>query len=188
MKHYDFRTPDRVDRGLLRTLHNLHVDFARRVCRPEPLHTGARSDRGEAAWSGINSPVRELLARLDESHVLEHLARRAVARSLDRDIQPRCSIRSSTACWRRQFGGPTTRRPPTEIELRLAGRIGEILCEKLRHAWDSVADLRPKLLRIRSHPRAVQAAPSDDGAIVVRFGISLGQRRGMMRLACRENA
>jgi flagellar motor switch protein FliM len=38
------------------------------------------------------------------------------------------------------------------------------------------------LLRIESHPRAVQAVPSDDTAIVVRFGVSLGQRRGMMRL------
>jgi flagellar motor switch protein FliM len=181
VKHYDFRNPIAVDRGLLRTLHNLHVDFAREFA--VSLSTLVRNPI-EVKLLGVEQlSVREFLARLDNPTCLSILHAEPLPESWIVDIQPSVFYPIiDSMLGGGNSSGPTTRRPPTEIELCLAGRIGEILCEKLRHTWGNVADLRPKLLRIESHPRAVQAAPSDDGAIVVRLGVSLGQRRGMMRL------
>jgi flagellar motor switch protein FliM len=81
--------------------------------------------------------------------------------------------------------GSTTRRAPTDIELRLASRIFDLLCDQLRAAWRGIADLPLKLMRVECNPRAVKPAGADAGddlVVIVRFDVVLGQRRGMMRL------
>ncbi len=180
VKRYDFRSPMAVDAGLLRSLSDLHLGFARQFAAS--LSTLARSPI-ELKLLGVDQlSVREFLGRLDNPTCLSLLRAEPLAEPWIVDIQPAVFYPIIDG----MLGGGeatsvTTRRVPSEIELRLARRIGEILCEKLRDAWSKVADLRPRLLRIESRPRAVRAASPDDAATVVRFGVSLGQRRGMMR-------
>jgi flagellar motor switch protein FliM len=182
VRRYDFKGPPAVDPGLLPALHGLHLAFVGEFAAG--IATLARSAVDVKLLGVDQLSVRDFLARLDNPTCLSVLHAEPLPESWIVDIQPAvfypiidCMLGGGEL-----GGGPATRRAPSEIEIRLAGRIAEMLCEKLRRAWHDVADLRPKLLRIETRPRSVRTVSCDDGALVVRFGISLGQRHGLMRL------
>lgn len=74
------------------------------------------------------------------------------------------------------------RRPLTEIELRLAGRITQLLLRELRKAWEIVRPLELSVDRIESNPRLVQNFTADEPLARICFEISLGECGGPMTL------
>jgi flagellar motor switch protein FliM len=178
---YDFRNPKRISQGLLHALQNLHAAFARDFSTA--LSALVRNPIDVKLLGIDQTSLREFFVRLENPTCLCVLQAASLPEPWIVDIQPSV-LYPMIDC---MLGGAdpvavTTRRPPTEIELRLAGRIGELLCGELRRAWQGVADLPCTVLRIESNPRTMQAVSADDSATVVRFGLSLGPRRGIMRL------
>jgi flagellar motor switch protein FliM len=80
-----------------------------------------------------------------------------------------------------------TRRPPTEIEQRLAWRIMSVLVAELEGLWGDA-------LGVRFDPAPAESGPGDDGAslsgalpaneavVVMGFELGIGRLRGPMRL------
>ena len=77
---------------------------------------------------------------------------------------------------------PPPRRPPTDIELPLAGRIVRLFLKDLHEAWQGVLPLRFEVLQVGSHPRLLRVLPSDETVVLVSFALTIGNRQGMMRL------
>ncbi len=77
---------------------------------------------------------------------------------------------------------PPPRRPPTDIELPLAGRIVRLFLKDLHEAWRGVLPLRFEVLQVGSHPRLLRVLPSDETVVLVSFALTIGNRQGMMRL------
>ena len=87
----------------------------------------------------------------------------------------------------RMLGGgreddPAPRRPPSDIELPLAARVVRLFAEELCLAWQSVLPLTIEVLQVESHPRLLRVLPSDEMVALVSFRLTIGDRRGMMRL------
>jgi flagellar motor switch protein FliM len=182
VSRYDFKKPKHAAQGYLHNIHTLHTGFAHELA--DGLSALVRN-RVEVRLLGTDQiSLREFFARLDNPTCLSVLSMEALSTAWMVDIQPvvlypiiDCMLGGG-----QQSGPLITRRPPTDIELRLASHIGDLLCEELRRAWAPVADFRLKLQRIESNPRAMQMACVDDTAVMVRFGVSLGYRKGLMRL------
>ena len=77
---------------------------------------------------------------------------------------------------------PPPRRPPSDIELPLAGRIVRVFLKDLQEAWQGVLPLRFEVLQVGSHPRLLRVLPSDETVVLVSFALTIGNRQGMMRL------
>jgi flagellar motor switch protein FliM len=82
---------------------------------------------------------------------------------------------------------PILRRPLTDIELRLTGRVTSLFLEQLRRAWSDIVPLQLSVERVESDPHSVawvKSAPTHQqpACAVTRFEITLGQYRGAMNL------
>jgi flagellar motor switch protein FliM len=84
--------------------------------------------------------------------------------------------------------GPLARRPLTEIELRLVGRITDLFLAELRHAWENVLDINFKVVRVESNPQLVQIVPPNEVVVLISFELTQGDMRGMMNLCIPFNS
>src|SRR5207247_10340675 len=65
--------------------------------------------------------------------------------------------------------GPISRRPLTEIELRLVGRITGLFLQELKHAWEGVLPLKLSVDRVESNPQPVQIVPPNEVVGLISF-------------------
>jgi flagellar motor switch protein FliM len=84
--------------------------------------------------------------------------------------------------------GPPPRRPPSDIELPLAGRIVRVVLKELQDTWRSAVPLRFEALQVGSHPRLLRVLPADETVVLVSFAMTIGKRQGMMRLCLPSRA
>jgi flagellar motor switch protein FliM len=70
---------------------------------------------------------------------------------------------------------PVDRRPLTDIELRLAGRVQALFVAELESAWRRLADVRLVVDRVESEPAAAIGLP---GEAVVRLAFELVMKHG----------
>src|SRR6185436_4721863 len=84
--------------------------------------------------------------------------------------------------------GPVARRPLTEIELRLVGRLTGLFLQELKRAWEGVLPLKLSVERVESNPQLVQIVPPNEVVILISFELTLGELRGMINLCIPYNA
>jgi flagellar motor switch protein FliM len=83
---------------------------------------------------------------------------------------------------------PPPGRPLTEIELCLAARIVRLFLQECRSAWQKVLDLKLEVLQAESNPRLLRILPTEEPVVLIRFEVSIGELRGMMRLCLAARA
>ena len=169
-----------------RQLQSLHEGFAKSLATS--LGTLVRSDV-EVKLVGVEQiRLGEFLAGLDNPTCLNVLKAEPLPGNLLLEIQPSilCPILD------RMLGGgsssPSVRRPLTEIELRLVGRITNLLCAEMRRAWATITDLRFAVVRVESSGRALHADASHDAVVRMRFDLMFGDRHGRIHLCLPNKA
>ena len=79
--------------------------------------------------------------------------------------------------------GPIVRRPLTDIERRLLGRLAAIFFDAFRVAWRQYAVLSPEIIKIESNPKLSRCVPAADAVESVEFEVSMPFARGPIRMA-----
>lgn len=77
---------------------------------------------------------------------------------------------------------PITRRPLTEIELRLAARVTGAFLQALRSAWASVIELDLAVERVESQPRSAPIVTPHEAVVAIGFEVSIGGHAGLANL------
>lgn len=184
---YDFKRPERVGKEQMRALQSLHEGFGRnfgaslsallRTIVEVKLNSVDQLTYSEFVFSLENPSCFNLLraAPLDGNLVL--------------DINP--SILYPIID--RLLGGgkdtgPLARRPLTEIELRLVGRITDLFLDELKSAWENVVELQLSVDRVESNPQLVQIVPPNEVVVLISFELTIGDVRGMMNLCIPFNS
>src|SRR5262245_48559217 len=155
---YDFKRPERVGKEQMRALQTLHEGFGRNFavglsallrCMVEVKLTGA----DQLTYS-------EFIFSLENPTCFNVLRAEPLEGNLILDINPAIlyPIIDRLLGGGRE-AGPLARRPLTEIELRLVGRITDLFLAELRHAWENVLDLNLEVVRVESNPQLVQIVP-----------------------------
>src|SRR5687768_14119303 len=152
---YDFKRPERVGKEQMRALQTLHEGFGRNFavalsallrCMVEVKLTGA----DQLTYS-------EFIFSLENPTCFNVLAASPLEGNLILDINPAIlyPIIDRLLGGGRETG-PLARRPLTEIELRLVGRITDLFLAELRHAWENVLEINFEVVRVESNPQLVQ--------------------------------
>jgi flagellar motor switch protein FliM len=84
--------------------------------------------------------------------------------------------------------GFLSRRPLTEIELRIVSRITTLFLGELHHAWENVLELQLEVVRVESNPQLAQIVPPNEVVVVISFEVAMGDIRGMVNLCIPYNA
>jgi flagellar motor switch protein FliM len=184
---YDFKRPERVGKEQMRALQSLHEGFGRNF--GAALSALLRTIVEVKLTSVDQLTYSEFVFSLENPTCFNLLRAEPLEGNLILDINP--SILYPIID--RLLGGgkesaPPARRPLTEIELRLVGRITSLFLGEMRHAWENIIELKLSVDRVESNPQLVQIVPPNEVVVLISFELTLGDVRGMMNLCIPFNS
>jgi len=184
---YDFKRPERVGKEQMRALQSLHEGFSRNF--GASLSALLRNIVEVKLTSVDQITYSEFIFSLENPSCFNLLSAAPLDGNLILDINP--SILYPVID--RLLGGgketsATSRRPLTEIELRLVSRITNLFLSELRHAWEKVVPLELEVERVESNPQLVQIVSPNEVVVLISFELTIGDVRGMMNLCIPFNS
>lgn len=179
---YDFKRPERVGKDQMRAMHSLHEALARNF---GASMSGMLRTMIEVKLISVDQlTYSEFVFSLDNPSCFNVINPAPLVGSWILDISPALSY----AIVDRMLGGDPTptevvvRRPLTEIENRLIGRVVQVFLTQLQVAWENIVELAPAIESVESNPQLVQIVPPNEVVILVAFEVALGKNRGMLNL------
>lgn len=184
---YDFKRPERVGKEQMRALQTMHEGFGRNF--GARLSTMLRSIVDVKLTSVDQLTYGEFVFSLENPTCFNVLTADPLEGNLILDVNP--SILYPIID--RMLGGgkesnSSTRRPLTEIELRLVSRITNEYLEELKRAWSGVMPINFQVERVESNPQLVQIVPPNEVVVLISFELTLGELRGMLNLCIPFNS
>ncbi len=184
---YDFKRPERVGKEQMRALQSLHEGFGRNF--GAALSALLRSIIEVKLTSVDQLTYSEFVFSLENPTCFNLLRAEPLEGNLILDINPSILY----PIMDRLLGGgkdtgPVSRRPLTEIELRLVSRMTNLFLKELQHAWEGVLPLKLSVERVESNPQLVQIVPPNEVVVLISFELTLGELRGMINLCIPFNA
>jgi flagellar motor switch protein FliM len=184
---YDFKRPERVGKEQMRALQTMHEGFGRNF--------------GAALSALLRTIVEVKLTSVDQLTYSEFVFslenptcfNLVNAPPLEGQLILDINLSLLYPIIDRLLGGnsdqsPTIRRPLTEIELRLVGRITDLFLAEMKHAWENVLELELSVDRVESNPQLVQIVPPNEVVVLISFEITIGDVRGMANLCITFNS
>lgn len=183
---YDFKRPERVGKEQMRSLQTLHEGFSRNFAAS--LSAMLRSMVEVKLTSVDQLTYSEFVFSLDNPTCFNLIKAEPLEGHFILDLNPTILYPMID----RLLGGgreptPITRRPLSEIERRLVGRITALFLDELKKAWENVLALDLEVIRVESNPQLVQIVPPNEVVVLVSFELALGEIRGMANLCIPYN-
>ncbi|HWR82425.1 MAG TPA: flagellar motor switch protein FliM [Candidatus Deferrimicrobium sp.] len=177
---YDFRHPNRVSKDQIRTLENLHDNFA--------------GHYGSSLSAMMRSVVDVDLVSVDQitysefimSLVTPSCTYTVAAPPLDGvslvDYNPTLTFSFID----RIFGGNgkllETERELTGIERSVMGRLAEKLYRDLESAWSNIVKIHVEQKSLETNPQFIQIVPPGETVVVVSFQVKVFQSTGLLTI------
>ena len=178
---YDFKRPERVGKEQMRALQSLHEGFGRNF--GAALSAMLRTIVEVKLTSVDQLTYSEFVFSLENPTCFNLLRADPLEGNLILDINPSILYPMiDRLLGGGQDAGQVSRRPMTEIELRLVSRITALFLRELRVAWENVLELDLSVERVESNPQLVQIVPPNEVVVLVSFELTLGDIRGMTNL------
>ncbi len=184
---YDFKRPERVGKEQMRALQTMHEGFGRNF--GAGLSAMLRTIVEVKLTSVDQLTYSEFVFSLENPTCFNLVNASPLEGQLILDINPSILFPIID----RMLGGSTTgpppsRRPLTEIELRLVSRITSLFLNEMHHAWENVLDLKLEVDRVESNPQLVQIIPANEVVVLISFELTVGETRGMVNLCIPFNS
>ncbi|MGL4511549.1 MAG: flagellar motor switch protein FliM [Lacipirellulaceae bacterium] len=184
---YDFKRPERVGKEQMRALQTMHEGFGRNF--GAALSSLLRTIVDVKLTSVDQLTYSEFVFSLENPTCFNLINAKPLEGQLILDINPSLLF----PVINRLLGGtndatPPARRPLTEIELRLVGRITTLFLNEMTSAWENVLPLELSIDHVESNPQLVQIVPPNEVVVLISFELTLGEARGMMNLCIPFNA
>lgn len=183
---YDFKRPERVGQEQMRALQSLHEGFARSF---GASLSGLLRTMVEVKLTSVDQlTYSEFVFGLENPTCFNLLSAKPLDGHLILDINPSVLYPIID----RLLGGgqddsQQSRRPLTEIELRLVSRVTDRFLEELGNAWENVLHLDLAVDRVESNPQLVQVVPPSEVVVLILFELAVGGVRGMMNFCIPYN-
>ncbi|TWT74541.1 Flagellar motor switch protein FliM [Posidoniimonas polymericola] len=184
---YDFKRPERVGKDQMRALQTMHEGFGRNY--GAALSALLRTIVEVKLTSVDQLTYSEFIFSLENPTCFNLINAAPLEGQLILDINPSLLFPIID----RLLGGgseatPPARRPLTEIELLLVGRITGLFLNEMRSAWENVIELDLSVDRVESNPQLVQIVPPNEVVVLISFELTIGDVRGMVNLCIPFNS
>jgi len=184
---YDFKRPERVGKEQMRALQTMHEGFGRNF--GAGLSAMLRTIVEVKLTSVDQLTYSEFVFSLENPTCFNLINAHPLEGQLILDINPSILFPIID----RLLGGSTTgstptRRPLTEIELRLVSRITGLFLNEMHRAWENVIELKLSVDRVESNPQLVQIIPANEVVVLISFELTVGETRGMVNLCIPFNS
>jgi len=184
---YDFKRPERVGKEQMRALQSLHEGFSRNF--GAALSALLRSIVEVKLTSVDQLTYSEFVFSLENPTCFNVIHAEPLEGNLILDINPSILFPViDRLLGGGRDSGAVSRRPLTEIELRLVSRFTRLFLGEMGRAWENVQKLDLAVERVESNPQMVQIVPPNEVVVLIGFELTVGDVRGMMNLCIPFNA
>lgn len=177
---YDFKRALRFSKDQIRSLTRIHENYARLLT--SYFSAQLRTYVQISVASVDQLPYEEFIRSIPSVTVLNIVEAPPLDGRLIIEINPNVAY----AMLDRLLGGAGTSMNKienlTEIETTLMRRLFERSLSALKEAWQSVADVRPKMLEFETNPQFLQLVSPNETVIVISLSTMIGKSSGMINL------
>ncbi len=177
---YDFKHPNRVSKDQLRTLENMHDNFAGHIGSVLSNMMRAMLDVDLVSVDQIT--YSEFIMSLMSPSCTFTFTAEPLEGACIVDFNPTLTY----AFVERMFGGSgkvlDTGRELTGIEKSLMNRIVNVIYTEMEDAWEHICPIKVKQISLETNPQFVQIVPPSETVIVVSFQMKLLQSTGLMTI------
>ena len=184
---YDFKRPERVGKEQMRALQTMYEGFGRNF--GASLSAMLRTIVEAKLTSVDQLTYSEFVFSLENPTCFNLINAHPLEGQLILDINPSILFPIIDRLLGGTASGPVpSRRPLTEIELRLVSRITDVFLNEMKLAWENVVELELEVDRVESNPQLVQIIPANEVVVLVSFELIVGETRGMVNLCIPFNS
>lgn len=178
---YDFKRPARIGQLQRQTLQAMHQPIGRQFAATVAGMLRTLVDVNLVSVDQM--PYGDFVFGLDNPSCFSILQPSPLPGSWALDISPSLSY----AVVDRMLGGEAEpgqliRRPLTEIENRLVGRLVDAFLQQVADAWRNLVALELSVKQVESNPQLVQLIAPNEPVVVVRFETAVASNRGLISL------
>ena len=177
---YDFKHPNRVSKDQIRTLENMHDNFAGHY--GSTLSAILRSIADVDLVSVDQITYSEFIMSLVTPSCTYTFSAQPLEAVCLVDFNPTLTF----ALIDRMFGGNgkilETERELTGIERTVMGRLTERLYSDLARSWENIIKVEVEQKSFETNPQFIQIVPPGETVIVVSFQVKLFQSTGLLTI------
>jgi len=177
---YDFKHPNRVSKDQIRTLENMHDNFAGHY--GSTLSAVLRTIADVDLVSVDQITYSEFIMSLVSPSCTYTYAAPPLEGGCLVDYNPTLTF----ALIDRMFGGNgkilESERELTGIERSVMGRLSQKLYSDLTRAWENIVKLEVEQKSFETNPQFIQVVPPGETVVVVSFQIKVFQSTGLLTL------
>jgi flagellar motor switch protein FliM len=178
---YNFRRPDRVSKGQIRSLHFMHDRFARNIAQSLSAYLRAVTDVSIVSVEQFN--YSEFLMSLPDPTAFYAVSLQPFDGMAALELSPSVAF---TMIDRMLGGNGTTGAPNrglTEIEQNVIDAVVRLLLESITELWKPVGGLQFAIHARETRPQMLQISAPNEIFILLVFDVRVGDARGMLNLA-----
>jgi flagellar motor switch protein FliM len=184
---YDFKRPERVGKEQMRSLQTMYEGFSRNF--GAALSALLRAIVEVKLTSVDQLTYSEFVFSLENPTCFNIIQAEPLEGHLILDINPSILYLIID----RLLGGgremaEMTRRPLTEIELRLVARVTDLFLREMKHSWEHIMEINARVDRVESNPQLAQIVSPNEVVVLISFELTVGEARGMMNFCIPFNA
>lgn len=180
VKLYNFKRPDKFSRDHIRTLNNIHEQFAR--LNTTSMSAQLRTLVNYHVASVDQMTYEEFIRSIPSPSCMAIIMMDPLKGNAILEIDPAITFTIID----RLFGGAGSaakiNRELTEIETKVMEFMTSKMLVSLREAWTSVIDLRPRLGQIEGNPNFIQGVAPNEMSVVITFETKVSEVEGLMNL------
>jgi flagellar motor switch protein FliM len=177
---YDFRRPDRIAREQLRSIHQLHDNFARNLA--SSLSGYLRAYVVVNLVSVEQLSFAEFTQCLPSPTVLISLGMKPFDNSAVLEINPSLVFPLLEMLLGGNGKGAAPSRETTEIEQSILDTLFRIIVQDLTQAWQPVANIGFTVDARETEPQLLQILAPNEAVVSVGFEMRVGDHTGLMNI------
>ncbi len=177
---YDFIRSDRLAKDQIRSIHQLHTQFARHLTSSLSAYLRALVEVSLISVDQVS--YGEFLKQVSDPTLICSLSMLPMHGSIAMEISPPLAFPVIDIL----LGGPG--KPPseirslTEIEMQIVEGFIKLALISLKEAWRPLVAIEPRLANTETKPQMLQLVAAGEAVVTIGFEVKVGENSGMLNL------
>jgi flagellar motor switch protein FliM len=177
---YDFCSSDRIGKDLVRSLHQLHTNFARHYSSSLSAYMRSLVEINLISIDQIS--YSEFLKLMSDPTLFCALSLSPIHGNFGMEFSPPLVFPLIDMLLGGTGRTSSDQRPLTELEIQIIEGVLRLALNNLRECWRPVLDMNFQLAGVEVKPHMLQLVPLSEPVVAIGFEVKLGEISGMLNL------
>jgi flagellar motor switch protein FliM len=177
---YDFCRSDRLAKDQIRTIHQIHTQFARHLTSSLAAYLRALVEVSLISVDQVS--YSDFVKQVSDPTLFCALSMLPLHGNIAMEISPPLAFPVIDILLGGPGKAPTENRPFTEIEMQIIDGFIKMAFRGLKEAWRPLVDLNPKVEAAETKPQMLQVVAMGEAVVAIGFEVKVGEASGMLNL------